>query len=118
MLLVLFLFQWVEKNFAGDRTLARTAALTSTILFQLLLAFSTRSRHLVFLESPFANPLLFFAVLGSFALHLLLIMTPIRGLFLLSTMPGSVWLMVGLTTAAVFALFEVSKILRSALKWV
>ena len=46
------LFEYLLENEYG-LPLARTAAMTSTILLQILFAFSTRVRHTVFERSPF-----------------------------------------------------------------
>jgi len=86
--------------------LARSGALTTTIVFQMLLAFSSRSQASFFSLSPFSNRWLVWATVGSLALHLLLLGTSFGRLFSLVMPSLPVWgLIVGAALAA-FLVFE------------
>jgi Ca2+-transporting ATPase len=87
MILGLGIFALSLYEFPGDIVLARSAALTTSILFQLMLALSTRTKRPVFLESPFKNPWIVGAVSMSFAAQLVLLMSPLSKLFGVKPIP-------------------------------
>lgn len=91
MILSLGMFQLTLSQFHGDLVLARTMALTTTIFFQLLLSISTRTSRPAFLQSPFGNPWLVFAIMVSIALHGLLLYTPLSTLFSVKPIPLLLW---------------------------
>lgn len=106
MILSLGMFQLSLVEFPGDLTLARTIALTTTVLFQLLLSISTRTQGSAFLESPLKNRWLLAAIGVSASLHLLLLFTPLSTLFTVSRIPLLLWEeTIGFSLLA-FALFE------------
>ncbi len=109
MILSLGLFRLSMHHFHDDVVLARTMALTTTILFQLLLAMSTRTRRPVFLQSPFGNRWLVIAIGTSALLHLGLLLTPVGPFFSVKPIPMILWEeMIGACLLAFF-IFECLK---------
>ncbi|MEX1170077.1 MAG: HAD-IC family P-type ATPase, partial [Chloroflexota bacterium] len=65
----LFIFFW-EYNAHGDLGLARTAALTTMVLFQVFHVGNSRSEHRsIFARSPLLNPFLFVGTLVALSIH-------------------------------------------------
>lgn len=89
--IALGLFTFVRAAYPENLVLARTATLTATVLFQMLLAISTRSRMPVFFESPFKNRWLLAAIALSLLLHVLLLTTPLAFLFDVTPIPLVLW---------------------------
>ncbi len=87
MIVSLFVFRFTLSQFPENLTLARTATLTTTILFQMLLALSTRTRSNVFASSPFKNSWLMVAIAASLLAHVLLLTTPLSMFFFVTKLP-------------------------------
>ncbi len=109
--LALSVFKLSLFHFPDDIAMARTAALTTTIVYQMALAFSTRTRSSAFTVSPFQNRWLLFAVFVSIVLHILLLMTPLSVIFSVKAIPILLWaeIIVGATLS--FVIFEMYKVL-------
>lgn len=89
---------------------ARTIGLTSLIFFELFLAFSCRSvKKNIFQLGLFTNKYLVLAVLGSMALHLILLYTPIGGLFSLVPLGWVDWGRILAASLVGVAVLEVRK---------
>lgn len=110
--MVLILFEYLLENEYG-LPLAQTAAMTSTILLQILFAFSTRVRHTVFERSPFGNPWLVAAAAATVLLQVLLLATPLSNFFFVVALPLSIWGMVAASALGAFVLFEAAKWVRN-----
>ncbi len=95
----------------GDLVLARTAALTTLIMFQLFLAFSSRTRDFAISSQVLKNPWLVRSVLFSFLLHILLLNTPLAGIFGVVPLSGHLWLLIIIIAFIAFLLFELFKFL-------
>ena len=108
-IIALWIFSMVFDNDPARLDIARTAALTATIVFQMFLALSTRSRLSVFQKSPFSNVWLWGAIALSLGLHLLLLFTPLSTLFKTVPLPIAVWQQIGLFCAIGFLIFELCK---------
>lgn len=109
---VLWLYQYILATY-DDLILARTTAMTTTIIFQFFLAFSTRIRHTVFERNPFQNKWLILAVAASLGLHLLLLATPLSRFFFVTMLPPGIWGWVLGCTAGAFVVFEICKLVRN-----
>ncbi len=110
--LTLTLFQYVMVTHDGDLTLARTAALTTTIVYQLFLAISTRTTASIFSDPPLRSPWLLAAILLSFGLHLLLLLTPLNVVFSVMPIPMTLWEEVFGGALFTFVVFECAKSLH------
>jgi len=108
-IIALWIFYMVFDNDPSRLDIARTATLTATIVFQMFLALSTRSRLSVFQKSPFSNVWLWGAIALSLGLHLLLLFTPLSTLFKTVPLPIAVWQQIGLFCAIGFLIFELCK---------
>lgn len=87
MILSLSMFSFSMSQYPDDLVLARTVALTTTIIFQLLLAISTRTTGSVFRHSLLENPWFIAAIFASLSVHVLLLLTPLSLLFSVSPIP-------------------------------
>ncbi len=94
---------------SGDLALARTATLTATILFQLLLAVATRTTGSAFSATLFQNRWLLGAIALSVGLHVLLLVTPLNLIIPAVTLPWLLWDEIALAAFAGFVLFEAAK---------
>ena len=108
-LLALGLFRLSLALYPNDLALARTLALTSTIVFQMLLALSTRTRGSVFRHSLFKNLWMLAAVSFSLILHAVLLLTPVGKIFSVTRIPVDLWIDFLGATLAAFLLFELMK---------
>ncbi len=111
--LSLYVFWWLTTHLGSHLDLARTGALTTTIVFQFFLALSTRMKGSIFAANPFGNLWLLAAIGASLCLHLILLYTPMNGLFNVVPMPLEAWWLVLGTTTVGFILFEVCKMIRN-----
>lgn len=101
---------WISlKMYPDDLTLARTVALTTTIVFQLFMACSTRTKSPVWVQSPLKNVWLMLAIATSFGLHLLLLFTPLSGIFSVKPLPILLWEEVFGGAVVTFLIFECLK---------
>lgn len=71
---------------------ARTIAVTTSIFYQMLLVFNCKSDKFVF-KSP-KNKFIWYAVIFSFALHLLVLYTPLNTLFSFTSLILTDWILV------------------------
>lgn len=111
MIVCLGVFWLALKHFPGDLLIARSATLTASIIYQLLMALSCRSRLTVFQDFPFKNKWLMAAIATSVTAHALLLFTPLSRLFTVTQIPLIIWEeMIGGALLA-FLIFE-------CLKWV
>ncbi len=108
-ILALSLFALSLRWYPDDLSRARTVALTTTIVFQMLLSYSTRVRGIAFFESPFGNPWLIGAIGCSLLLHLLLLTTPLGILFSVSSLPLTLWGIILFLCLVLFFIFEAVK---------
>jgi Ca2+-transporting ATPase len=94
---------------------ARTQLLTAMIAMELAVAISCRSlKFSVFKVGPFKNKYLWYAVLSSFALQLIILYTPgLQVLFDVNSPQLIDWAIAGLFAGAVFTALEVGKTISS-----
>jgi Ca2+-transporting ATPase len=94
---------------------ARTQLLTAMIVMELTVAISCRSlKYPVFKVGPFKNRFLWYAVLSSFALQLIILYTPgLQVLFDVHSPELIDWAIAALFAGAVFTLLEVGKYVTS-----
>jgi P-type Ca2+ transporter type 2C len=94
---------------------ARTQLLTAMIAMELAIAISCRSlKYPVFKVGPFKNRFLWYAVISSFALQLLVLYTPgLQVLFDVHSPELIDWAIAGLFAGAVFTVIEVGKYVTS-----
>ncbi len=112
MVLALGIFTIVRINHPDDLVLARTAVLTTTVVYQLLLAVSTRSRLPIWRDPPFRSPWLVAAIVTAIALQFLLLMTPLSSLFFVKPVPLYLWEEITGSAIAMYAVFEFAKWIR------
>jgi P-type Ca2+ transporter type 2C len=106
----LIVFFWIYHT-TFDLPAARTATLTALIMYQMLLAFSVRTRKFVFFRGFIGNSWLIVAVLIALGLQTVLLFTPLGGLMSLgSIQPLQFGVTVGLALLA-FIVFEGCKVL-------
>lgn len=113
--LALVVFELSLMHFPDDLVLARSAVLTTTIVYQMALAFSTRTRKSAFAVSPFSNRWLLLAVGVSLALQAVLLMTPMAEIFSVKPLPIVLWEEIIGGGILTFVIFEFYKLLPS--KW-
>lgn len=109
MILCLSIFKIVLVTVPGDLVLARTATLGASIVFQLFLALSTRSKVTVFQVSPFKNPYLVGAIILSISVHGLLLFTPLAALFGVKPISMIIWEETFGGAIIAFLIFELTK---------
>ncbi|AEI67111.1 cation-transporting ATPase Pma1 [Corallococcus macrosporus] len=107
-------FHW-ELARTDSLPAARTAALTTMVLFQMFQVGNARSEtQSVFARSPFSNPFLFWATAAALAVHVgALYFAPTR--FVLRVVPltdGGSWLRIVLVAASIIVAMELHKLLR------
>ncbi len=107
--LSLGLFSFVRSIAPDNLVLARTVALTSTILFQMLLSISTRTKAPIFFDSPLRNLWLIAAIAFSLFLHSILLLTPIGVLFGVTAIPLRLLTQVLAASVLAFLIFECVK---------
>ncbi len=91
---VLFMFQRTAGPDMGNLEVARTAALTTLVLFQKVHVFNCRSEHVsIFRKRFLANPLLVVGVLTSLGIHVGAMYVPVtQDLLRLTPLDGETWL--------------------------
>ena len=107
--LALGLFFFVHSQGSEHLVLARTVALTATIIFQMLLSVSTRTKAPVFFDSPLRNPWLIAAIFFSLSLHSVLLWTPFGLLFDVVAIPLRLLLETVVASIVCFLFFECVK---------
>lgn len=107
------MFAIVRSQYPDDLTLARTVVLTTTIVYQLLLAISTRTSGSVFRTSLFSNRWLIGAIALSLGLHLLLLLSPLHLLFNVVPIPLILWEETLGAAFLAFLMFEGAKLVRN-----
>lgn len=103
-LLVIVLF---KMNLQNGVEHARTVALTSIIVFELLRVFSVKSTKSF--HNLFTNKWIFVAVAFSFVLQLLIIYTPLEGFFRVQPLPAIEWTEIIIGSIAAFIFTELIK---------
>jgi magnesium-transporting ATPase (P-type) len=109
----LLVFFW-ELRTHDDLALARTAALTTMVLFQVFHIGNSRSEHRsAFARSPFLNPLLFVGTIVAVTIHVGALYLPFTQ-FLLRVEPLNLetWLRMVIVASSIIAVVELHKILR------
>jgi Ca2+-transporting ATPase len=110
MLLVAYFF---NQPWLGEYNLleARTQLMTAMIVMQLTIAISARSfKYPVFKVGVFKNKFLWYAILSSFALQLLILYTPgIQGIFEVHSPDLMDWIVSVAFAAIVFSVLELGK---------
>ncbi len=107
---VAWIFSWANGVFGLE--VARTAAITTAIFFELFFVFSCKSNRSLFMTGIFNNKYLIYSVLISGGLHLLAIYTSLGSVFGFVALSGSqlgISVLAGLSGLVVF---EAWKILR------
>jgi Ca2+-transporting ATPase len=113
---VAFLFFLYQISNGVPLDHARTATLTLAINFELLMAFTIRSKKPLWEIGFFSNRWLLVAVAIPFALQLVLLFTPVRHLFHLTSLTPLEWLETIVLAFSGFVLFELLKLLPSERK--
>ena len=106
-----FLYFLYRLSSGTTLELARTGTLTLAVNFELLMAFSIRSRRPLWEVGVFSNRWLLGAVAIPFVLQILLVFTPFGTLFHLTGLSIAEWLRIFLFAFAGVFLFELLKIL-------
>ncbi len=118
---VLAMFLWVWGFDFGtwsgndqNLTLARTAALTTLVLFQKVHVFNCRSEDVSIFRKPLlANKLLFIGVMTSLGLHIAAVYIPLtQELLSLAPLDAQTWLVAGLVASTAIIVNELHKWLR------
>ena len=114
-LLLFGYFYYKPWEGAHQLTEARTQLLTAMILMELANAVSARSlKYPVFKVGTFKNKFLWYAILSSFALQLVVLYTPgIQGIFDVSSPEPLDWAFAILFTAITFGSLEIGKYIAS-----
>ena len=110
-LVAMSFYSWELKRGVGIEQ-TRAAVLTLAVLFELFMVFSVRSSKPIFSVGLFSNRWLLGAVAVPFALHLLLILTPMREVFHLAPITLLEWGIVSILAMSGFVLFEFLKLLQ------
>ena len=93
---------------------ARTQLLTAMVLMELANAVAARSlRYPIFKIGVFKNKFLWYAILSSFALQLIVMYTPARGVFGVNAPDLLDWVIASLFTAIVFGSLEIGKFIAA-----
>jgi Ca2+-transporting ATPase len=100
------MFVYVLHAYDGNLLLARTVALTVTILFQLSIAFSAHTKQVVFREALFSNRWLLGAISLSFLLQFILLYTPLGTLFSVVPLSLILWIQMIVVTVVAFLFME------------
>jgi magnesium-transporting ATPase (P-type) len=109
----LLIFQW-ELGESDSLASARTAALTTMVLFQMFQAWNARSEHRsIFRMNPFSNPFLFLAIAGALAIHVAaLYLAPTQLILRVVPVDLDTWLAMLLTASTLIAVVEAHKAVR------
>jgi Ca2+-transporting ATPase len=113
---VLFMFQRTAGPDMANLEVARTAALTTLVLFQKVHVFNCRSEHVsIFRKSLLANPLLLFGVLASLGIHVAAMYMPVtQDLLHLTPLDAGTWLTAITVALTAIAVNEAHKRFRGA----
>jgi magnesium-transporting ATPase (P-type) len=109
----LFIFFW-ELNSHDDLAMARTAALTTMVLFQVFHVGNSRSEHRsAFARSPLLNPLLFVGTLVALGIHVAALYLPFTQ-FILRVVPLDLetWVRMVVVAGSIIVAMEFHKIVR------
>ncbi|HVM24676.1 MAG TPA: HAD-IC family P-type ATPase, partial [Candidatus Limnocylindrales bacterium] len=109
----LLVFFW-ELNAHDDLAMARTAALTTMVLFQVFHVGNSRSEHRsAFARSPLLNPLLFVGTIVSLAIHVAALYLPFTQ-FILRVVPLDLetWIRMVAVAASIIVVVELHKLVR------
>ncbi|MBT3834825.1 cation-translocating P-type ATPase [Candidatus Peribacteria bacterium] len=96
----------------GGIDIARSMAVTTSMLFELTLVFTCRSRRSLLSIGPFSNPYLIGAVGIAFAIMLTIMYTPIAPMFYMIPLSLSQWMLPVVWSAGALAFFEIAKVLK------
>jgi P-type Ca2+ transporter type 2C len=115
ILLLCAFFSHMPWESLAQQTEARTQLFTAMVMMELAVAISCRSlKYPVFKVGPFKNKFLWYAVISSFFLQLLVLYMPgLQALFDVSSPGLNDWAVAGLFAVAVFTVLEVGKYLTS-----
>jgi cation-transporting ATPase F len=104
----------LELHQTDDLGRARTAALTTMVLFQVFHVGNSRSEHLsVFAKSPLSNPLLFVGTVVSLAIHAAaLYLPPTQYVLRVEPIEASTWLETIAVASTVIVAVELHKLVR------
>jgi Ca2+-transporting ATPase len=108
-ILALGVFQLAMSSSGGDLALARTATMTATIVYQMFLALSSRTKDPIFTASFFSNPLLLLAIGASLLSQAILLLTPIGAYLEVVPLPVVLWEEILLGVVLAFSIFELLK---------
>jgi len=110
----LFVFDW-QMDRGESAEAARTAALTTMVLFQGFHLGNARvERQSAFRRSPLANPFLFVCTAGAVAVHIAAVYSPPgREAFQFEPLPLRTWLLLVPVAASVVAVVELHKLVRN-----
>ena len=103
---VTFLFYLWNLRSGVSLAGARSATLTLAIVFELLMAFSVRSRLPFWRSRPLGNPWLIGAVAIPFLLQLVLLYSPLHAAFRLQPLGAGQWLAIAVAASAAFLVVE------------
>ncbi|MEO6196889.1 MAG: HAD-IC family P-type ATPase [Dehalococcoidia bacterium] len=109
----LLLFRW-ELNQTGSIEEARTVALTTMVLFQMIHVGNCRSQTLsAFQKSPLSNPFLFIATATALTVHVCaLYFPPTQYVLRVEPLAPDAWIRMALVGLSVIVVVEVHKLLR------
>ncbi len=115
IILLFSYFLYLPWTSEANLTLARTQLFTSIVLMELANAFACRSlKHPLIKAGVFKNKTLWYAVLSSFALQLLVLYVPsVQSLFAVTTPTPMVWGIAILSTVIIFGSIELGKFIAS-----
>lgn len=111
--LALGIFQLAMMQTGGDLAVARTATMTVTIVYQMFLAISSRTKAPIFSASFFGNPLLLLAISVSLLLQAVLLLTPLGSFLEVVPLPVLLWEEISFGVLIAFAIFELLKWMRT-----
>ena len=103
---VTFLFYLWNLRSGVSLAGARSATMTLAIVFELLMAFSVRSRLPFWRSRPLGNPWLIGAVAIPFLLQLVLLYSPLHAAFRLQPLGAGQWLAIAVAASAAFLVVE------------
>ena len=96
----------------GDVDFARTLVVTTSIMFELTLVFTCRSRRTLLSIGVFSNRYLLGAVAIAFSLLLALLYTPISTFVHLVPLTAQQWILPVVWSFGALAFFEILKVFR------
>jgi len=105
-------FLWALNQY-DDLHQVRAITFTFSILLELILALISRSRFPLWKIGYFGNPWILGACTIPFVLHLVILATPLRDAFEITTLNGDEWLKVGLAALGSFVLLELAKLVHA-----